>query len=142
MRIKFTLFVLLTATVFSARAQLHLGKSKNELIASLGTNHVDVYDEDGNEVIAYVNEVKNHPKFGDYTLYAMYIFEKNSCVMQQTITPVSQKDELIAGFSSLYEKIEELIWKSKEGIYYILSADRESLRMKIMSDSIYQRNLR
>lgn len=121
------------------QAQLHLGKSKDDLLARLGDNNVSVFDGSGNEVIAYVNEIKSHPKFGNYTLYSLYIMENNSCIIQQSVMPLSQKEELIKGFNLLYEKIEDLVWKSKEGIYYLLSFDRENLRMKQMSDSIYSR---
>ncbi len=139
MRIKSTLFILLVVTVFSLQAQLHLGKSKDDLIARLGDNYVSVFDGSGNEVIAYINEIKDHPKFGNYTLYSLYVMENKLCIMQQSVMPVSQKEEIMAGFNSLYEKIGDLVWKSKEGIYYLLSFDRESLRMKLMSDSVYSR---
>jgi hypothetical protein len=139
---KYMFFLLLAVISISANAQLHLGESPEVLVASLGSDNTKVYDEHGNEVIAYVNEVKQHPKFGDFTLYSLYVFENNTCVMQQTLLPLSQKDDFCNGFNSLYEKVDESVWKSKDEIYYVLVSDKETLRMQVMREEVFNRDLR
>jgi hypothetical protein len=62
--------------------------------------------------------------------------------MQQTVMPVSQKDEIVAGLNSLYEKVDDMIWKSKDGTYYMLSIENTSLRMKIVASCMFDRQER
>jgi hypothetical protein len=140
--LKFNFFVLCLVSAISVSAQLHLGDSPNDLVASLGTDNTKVYDQNGNEVLAYVNEVKDHPKFGNYTLYSLYVCENNACIMQQTLMPLAQKDEVCAGLDALYHKVTDWVWKSDDGVFYILSVDKETLRMKVMSESVYNREIR
>jgi len=136
---KFLFLSVLLVFGFCVQAQLHLGKSEDALIASLGSEYTKVSDENGNEVLAYYSDIKQHPKFGDYSLLSSYFFENDRCVIQQTIMPVSQLNELVSGFNSLYQKVGDLIWRSKEGIYYQLSVENETLRMKVVADSVYDR---
>jgi hypothetical protein len=139
MMVKAKFLVLLTVISISVSAQLHLGQSTTEVVSTLGTDNTQVFDEKGNQVIAYVNDVKDHPKFGNYTLYNLYIFENNRCIMQETLIPLAQKQQLAWGFDNLYEKVKDGVWKSKEGVYYVLSAEKENLRMLVMKEDVYKR---
>ena len=138
-KIKSTLFFILLLVTVLVQAQLHLGKTRDELIAVLGTNNVNLTDEEGDDVVAYINEIKGHPKYGDYTLYSIYVFENNKCIMQRTVMPVAQEEDIIKGFNLKYEKVGDMAWKSKDSIYYVLSADKDNLRTNIMSESVYDR---
>ncbi|MES2620247.1 MAG: hypothetical protein V4615_05275 [Bacteroidota bacterium] len=139
MKILFLLALLVSCG--SVHAQLHLGKSEDALISSLGSEYTKVSDENGNDVLAYYTDINEHPKFGDYSLLSSYFFENKSCVMQQTLMPASQLNDLVSGFNSLYQKVGDLMWRSKEGIYYLLSVESGTLRMKVLADSIYERQL-
>ena len=139
MIIKSTPFFILLLFAVSVKAQLHLGSTKDEVISALGTNNINVFDQQGNEVVAYINEIKGHPKFGNYTLYSLYVFENNKCIMQQTIMPVAQEEDIIKGFNSKYRKVDSFVLESKDSIYYVVSADKGNLRTNIMNESVYNR---
>lgn len=136
---KFALFSLFLAAGISVQAQVHLGKSTDDLISTLGDDYTKVSDQDGNEVLAYFNEIKDHPKYGDFTLYTTYLCENHVCVMQQTAMPVSQMSEVVEGFNSRFQKVDDFVWKSKEGDYYALAKENGMLHLKITSGNIYNR---
>jgi hypothetical protein len=137
MKIKSVLFLLLVTAVVFVNAQMHLGKSEDELIAVLGADFTKVSDPDGNEVLAYYHEIKNHPRFGDYTLLSIYVFSYDTCMMQQSIMPVKLMKKMIKELDEQYEQQGLLVWKSEGSIYYVLSEEQDNLRLKMMKEEDY-----
>jgi hypothetical protein len=142
MKLKLKFLLLLIVVSFSASAQVHLGKTTTEIIAALGTDNSVVHDDMGNKVIAYVNEIKDHPNFGSYTLYSLYVFENDSCIMQQTLMPLNQKEAFTRRLNTNFQKVNDSVWKSPEAIYYLLNTESENLRLQMMKKEIYKRNPR
>ena len=136
------LSILLLLAGYCISAQLHLGQTENELIASLGTGYTKVNDGKGNEVISYYKDIKQHPRYGDYSLLSSYYFENDNCIVQRIEMPLSQLNDFTSGFNRLYKKINDSVWKSKDGIYYLLSPRNDHLEMKVVAEEVYLKQLR